>query len=103
MRPYIQYTQDLQVTLAIINGRIPRPEPTLDSAEKELIWTICLKYWARTPSHRPTAEEISNDLTGREVVSYYPESNLLDSLISERIELRPEDDDVKRKCTFPSI
>ncbi|KLO11030.1 hypothetical protein SCHPADRAFT_489279 [Schizopora paradoxa] len=59
----MQYTLDLQVTMAIVQGHKPRPNPSLDSAERKLVWLICLGCWALTPTNRPSMKEILNRLT----------------------------------------
>lgn len=61
--PYMQYTLDLQVTMAIVQGHKPQPKPSLESAERKLVWLICLECWALTPTNRPSMKEIVNGLT----------------------------------------
>jgi len=84
-RPYHLFTQDLQVTLAIIHGYIPRPTSELDSTERQQLWTICLKCWAQIPSHRPTMQQILNGLT---------------STSEERTSAEPDEDELASKCMF---
>jgi len=77
-RPYVQFIQDVHVALAIIGGQIPRPTPSLDSPEKQLLWTTSLKCWARISSHRPSMHEIYRALAHEDAPPASSNSDLLD-------------------------
>lgn len=84
-RPFFHLTQDLQVTLAIVNGQIPSPPQSLEAMDDRLLWGICQLCWDPSPSGRPCMQLILNGLTRGSFELLHPNTATLESIM-DRVE-----------------
>ena len=55
--PYNKLTNDLQVVMAIISGRLPE-NPRWTDVESNRLWRICERCWDKDPVGRPSTKDI---------------------------------------------
>lgn len=61
--PFPDLRNDLQVSMAIINGQVPRAPLMSSDEEKVRLWIICKRCWETDPSDRPSTTLICNSLS----------------------------------------
>ncbi|EJD05033.1 kinase-like protein [Fomitiporia mediterranea MF3/22] len=57
--PYAQYQYDVQVTLAIMNRKLPSPPEDTGDGYKRQLWDVCTDCWDCDPAQRPSMADVS--------------------------------------------
>ncbi len=58
--PFVTYTQDMAVVLAVLEGKRPKRPP--DGTFTDTIWELMEACWAQDPAGRPTAAGVAKSL-----------------------------------------